>query len=103
MGSATEYERKTPLEHILLRPGMYIGQTELASMDSYVYNSKLRRMEKKKLSVSPALMKIFDEIMVNAVDNIQRDKKMTRIDVNILKTTSGESTPWCICMLRTYL
>ena len=44
-----------PPEHILLRPGMYIGQTELASMDSYIYNSKLRRMEKKKLSVPSAL------------------------------------------------
>ena len=85
--SSVDYERKTPLEHILLRPGMYIGQTELATLDTYVYDKKGSKMEKEKLSVSPALLKIFDEIIVNAVDNIQRDKSMTRIDIDVNKTS----------------
>ena len=31
----------------------------------------------------PGLYKIFDEILVNAADNQQRDRRMTRIDVRI--------------------
>jgi len=33
----------------------------------------------KKIKYVPGLYKIFDEILVNAADNYQRDKKMTRI------------------------
>lgn len=39
----------------------------------------------KKIQYVPGLYKIFDEILVNASDNYQRDKKMSRIDVNITK------------------
>lgn len=43
-------------------------------------------MEKAILKYSPALLKIFDEILINAADNKQRDKKMSLIDVNIIET-----------------
>ena len=37
----------------------------------------------KSIKYIPGLYKIFDEILVNASDNYQRDKKMTKIQVNI--------------------
>ena len=37
----------------------------------------------KKITYVPGLYKIFDEILVNAADNFQRDKKMKEIDVRI--------------------
>lgn len=42
------------------------------------------KMVQKEISFVPGLYKIFDEILVNAADNKQRDKKMTsiRIDIN---------------------
>ena len=45
-------------------------------------------MEKKKLTFAPGLFKIFDEILVNAADNFNRQSKstgqrMTRIDVTV--------------------
>lgn len=55
------YERKTPHEHVLLRPGMYIGQIEPSSMDTWVYNKTSGRMEKESLSYSPALLKVSPE------------------------------------------
>jgi DNA topoisomerase-2 len=79
------YERKTPIEHVLLRPGMYIGQTDIVPLDTWVYNALSNRMERKELRISPALLKLFDEIMVNAADNYQRDKSMTMINVHVLK------------------
>ena len=41
----------------------------------------------------PGLYKIFDEIMVNAADNKQRDSSMTKIKVNI-EPEEGRITVW---------
>jgi DNA gyrase/topoisomerase IV subunit B len=83
-----KYERKTPIEHILLRPGMYVGQMEIDKKETWVFNEVEKKMVKKQISYSPALLKIFDEILVNAADNRHRDKKMSKIDVSI--TRSGD-------------
>ncbi len=80
-----EYERKTPHEHVLLRPGMYIGQVEPSTSEMWVYDAENTAMTKEQVSYSPALLKIFDEILVNAADNYQRGEKMSKIDVNITK------------------
>ncbi|VDK17725.1 unnamed protein product [Anisakis simplex] len=45
----------------------------------------MKRMCKRELSYVPALIKIFDEVLVNAADNKQRDPTMTSIRVNIDK------------------
>ena len=79
----TMYERKSPIEHILLRPGMYIGQIELSQADTWLLDSNDRKMKKDNLIYSPALLKLFDEIIVNAADNRHRDGKMSKIEVNI--------------------
>lgn len=79
----SSYVRKTPIEHILLRPGMYIGQTEIMEEDVWVYNHVDNAMEKRLVSYSPGMFKIFDEILINAGDNYQRDKKMTTIAVDV--------------------
>ena len=52
------YERKTPLEHVLLRPGMYIGEVETKSAETWVYNQECNRMEKELLTYSPAMIKV---------------------------------------------
>ena len=52
------YERKTPVEHVLLRPGMYIGEVEFKTSETWVYNDGLKCMEKSTLTYSPALIKV---------------------------------------------
>ena len=52
------YERKTPLEHVLLRPGMYIGEVETKSAETWVYSQECNRMEKELLTYSPAMIKV---------------------------------------------
>ncbi len=39
----------------------------------------------KNLTYAPALYKIFDEILVNAADNYQRDSSMSTIKVTLDK------------------
>ena len=123
-----QYSRKTPLEHILLRPGMYVGPCERlppttcwvlepnppplnpslivkeddidTSLDVNAMNTNADgkeitdimphdyqhgfRMVQKECGIVPALVKIFDEILVNASDNRLRDTKhCSRLDVTI--------------------
>lgn len=82
------YQKKSQLEHILLRPDTYIGSVEHTKENMWVYQPNEEgtggRMVQKEISFVPGLYKIFDEILVNAADNKQRDKSMTciRIDLN---------------------
>ncbi|CAD7969848.1 unnamed protein product [Amoebophrya sp. A25] len=75
------YQKKTQLEHILLRPDSYVGSTEMAEGVIHVMNKQKKIFEQRKLNYAPALYKIFDEILVNAADNFQRDKNMAEIRV----------------------
>jgi len=77
------YQKKTQVEHILLRPDTYVGSIEHQDESAWIWNDKKGEMEYKDISYVPALYKIFDEILVNAADNLQRDSKMKAIKVDI--------------------
>ena len=86
------YQRKTPLEHVLLRPDTYIGSVESITEEQWVYDEGLG-MNHRIITYVPGLYKIFDEILVNAADNYQRDNSMTEIRVE-LNREAGEITVW---------
>lgn len=82
--TATEtYQKLSQVEHIIKRPDTYIGSTERAENAMWVYNKEKSLMEFKKIAIVPGFYKIFDEILVNAADNKQRDKSMGYIKVTI--------------------
>ncbi|KAM9838362.1 DNA topoisomerase 2-beta isoform 2-T2 [Aulostomus maculatus] len=76
------YQKKTQLEHILLRPDTYIGSVEPITQPLWVFDEEVG-MNQREISYVPGLYKIFDEILVNAADNKQRDKNMTTIKITI--------------------
>ncbi|KAF2170027.1 hypothetical protein M409DRAFT_51799 [Zasmidium cellare ATCC 36951] len=80
-GSTEQYQKLTQLEHILKRPDTYIGSVERTTEQLWVFNSETETMENRKVSFVPGLYKIFDEILVNAADNKQRDKNMNELRV----------------------
>ncbi len=75
------YQKKTPLEHILLRPDSYVGSVEKQEQMLWVYEDE--GMNYRSVSYVPGLYKIFDEILVNAADNYQRDNSMDTLKVTI--------------------
>ncbi|KAJ8915854.1 hypothetical protein NQ315_004668 [Exocentrus adspersus] len=77
------YQKKSQLEHILLRPDTYIGSVEKVSELMWIYDTDKDTMVQKEIEYVPGLYKIFDEILVNAADNKQRDKRMDCIKVEI--------------------
>lgn len=82
------YQKKSQLEHILLRPDTYIGSVEHVTENMWVYDVEKDAMTQKEIEYVPGLYKIFDEILVNAADNKQRDKKMDCIKVDINPETN---------------
>ncbi|XP_038974184.1 DNA topoisomerase 2-like [Phoenix dactylifera] len=75
------YQKKTQLEHILLRPDTYIGSVEKHTQTLWVYENG--EMVHRPVTYVPGLYKIFDEILVNAADNKQRDPSMDSVKVEI--------------------
>ncbi|KAI1098044.1 type II DNA topoisomerase [Jackrogersella minutella] len=83
--TATEtYQKLTQLEHIIKRPDTYIGSVERMEQQMWVFNKETNQMElRHRVGFVPGLYKIFDEILVNAADNKQRDTGMTYMKVTI--------------------
>jgi DNA topoisomerase-2 len=63
------YIKRSPLEHILLRPDCYIGSAETFEEKLWVFNQETKKLQYKLINYSPGLYKIFDEVLVNAADN----------------------------------
>lgn len=85
------YQKKTPIEHILLRPDTYIGSVENESQPMYVWDDESGKILQKTINYVPGLYKIFDEIIVNAADNKIRDSKMDMIKITIDREESSIS------------
>ncbi len=77
------YQKKSQLEHILLRPDTYVGNIEKTEACLWVLGNDGKKFEQKDIVFVPGLYKIFDEILVNAADNYQRDRTMNTLKVEI--------------------
>lgn len=84
-----QYQKLTQLEHIIRRPDTYIGSVEQTTETMWVFDSETSQMKLRRVSFVPGLYKIFDEILVNAADNKQRDPKMKQIKV-VVDREKGE-------------
>lgn len=58
-----------------------VGSTEKVTQDMWVYDEVADSIVKRAVTYVPGLYKIFDEIIVNAADNKQRDPNMSKLKV----------------------
>jgi DNA topoisomerase-2 len=77
------YVKMTQHQHILARPDSYVGSIQQETDNIWVWNSDQEKMEERNVTFVPGLFKIFDEILVNAADNKQRDANMSALKVTI--------------------
>jgi DNA topoisomerase-2 len=75
-----KYDRKTPREHVLLRPDTYIGSVEEITEDMWIYSEG--GMIKKSITYIPGLYKIYDEILMNARDASVNDTTCNTIKIH---------------------
>jgi len=85
------YTKKTQLEHILLRPDTYVGSIDPHTQSMWVLDAN--NIVNRQVTITPGLYKIFDEIIVNAADNKQRDPSMSKIEV-ALNAEEGSIRVW---------
>lgn len=67
---------------ILCLPSLYIGPVEPIKEVMWVYEEQAGMIQ-REISYAPGLQKIFDEILVNTVDNKLRDSSMDTLKVDI--------------------
>ena len=84
------YVKKSQTEHIIDLPDTYIGSVEFTQLDTWILDENDEKMTYKTVQYIPGLYKIFDEILVNAIDQYVRTEndesiknKVTQIKVNI--------------------
>jgi len=75
------FQTKTPREHVLIRPGTYIGSIEPTEAELYVIENS--SAVKKNVKYTPGLIQIIDEILVNAMDAASRDPETTYIKIDM--------------------
>ena len=91
-----KYIQLDPIEHIMKRPDMYCGSLRSRTSDEYISVSDLN-ITKSNITFSPAILRIFIEVLSNAIDNVKRSKDngipCKAIKVVINKET-GETSVW---------
>jgi DNA topoisomerase-2 len=84
------YVKLTQREHILHRSNMYIGDTKKSIEELWVFdNSKTEKSNiiKRMVEYSPGFLKIFDEVLTNALDHSNRDPTVDKIKLDYNKET----------------
>ena len=83
-------QKLTHIEHVLKRPDSYVGPVDVSSEPYWLLHKTDNQFKKKNINYSPALLKIFDEILVNAIDrNSVHPKSVTSISAGIDKETGA--------------
>lgn len=95
--SQPKYESLSQLEHILKRSAMYIGSItlktseELIAIEELDGNKTSFKLEKRDVEFSDGFLRLFIEIISNAIDNVWRSSKTdtpcTKIKVSVNQET----------------
>ena len=95
--TSSKYQQMEHLQHIKELPDTYVGSSIKEEKELFIYDEG--KIVKKVVTWVPAVYKIFDEIIVNAIDNHTRTKRekekfpkkmirvMDKLEVNIDKET----------------
>ncbi len=79
-----KYTAMTEREHILSRSGMYVGSIKEEENQVFVYDADENKMTMKDVVYSPAMLKLFDEILSNSCDEFRRKDNMGLTEIEIL-------------------
>ena len=80
-----EFKVLTDIEHVLLRPNMYIGGINLTEKEQWIYDRSSGRFRFGTVKYVPALVKCASELIDNSID-VAIDtnfEKATKIQVNV--------------------
>lgn len=87
-----KYRKLSDIEHVILRPGMYVGSIKPHDSEVFLLGSD-DKFKKTPVTYNPAFLKIFDEIISNSVDEHKRNSKLNKIEVTVDKE-KGSISIW---------
>lgn len=77
-----KFQKLDDIDHVILRPGMYIGSIKPHTSNKWIISDG--SVELKQITYNPGFLKIFDEIITNSVDESKRKgSKLNTIKVKI--------------------
>ena len=85
-GIEQKYQKLTDIEHVLLRPFMYIGSISPHTGEQYLFDGE--KVWNEEVTYNPGFLKLFDEIISNSVDEHRRNLKLNEIRVTINRDTN---------------
>jgi DNA topoisomerase-2 len=92
-----KYTIKNDIQHVLDCSDVYIGDTDITTRKDYIFDSTSQKIINSTITTPEALIRIFIEVLTNAVDNAERSKlsdtKCKSIKVNINLET-GLTSVW---------
>lgn len=82
-----KFKKLDDIDHVILRPGMYIGSIKPHTSNKWLINDET--ISQKEITYNPGFLKIFDEILTNSVDESKREgSKLNTIKVDIDRKTN---------------
>lgn len=84
-----KYKSMSQIEHILHRPGMYIGSIKEEQKQMFLYDSDTNKMQMRDVSYTPGLLKLIDEVISNSCDEFRRPDNMGLTKINVEFTKDG--------------
>ncbi len=79
-----KYKELSEREHVLLRPGMWVGSIKEEERQSFVYDDNQGKMTIEDITYSPGMLKLFDEILSNSCDEFRRKDNMGLTQIEVL-------------------
>ncbi|WAX21779.1 hypothetical protein [Stenotrophomonas phage RAS14] len=82
-----KYKKLTAVEHVLKRPGRYLGAVKVEPVETFLIKND--KVEWTTVNYSPAYLKLFDEIISNSADfsKTEDGQHVNTIKVNVDRTT----------------
>lgn len=88
-----KYQSMTERDHILLRPGMWVGSIKDETRECFGYNIDTGKMEYNDYTYVPAMLKLFDEILSNSCDEYRRKDNLGLDTINVTVDTRDPGKP----------
>lgn len=79
------YDWLSARDHVLTRPDTYVGPVTVTQIKGHVFTEQCAKTI--TCETSPVIFKLFDEVIVNAIDNQKRDATQTFIHAFVDKET----------------
>ena len=84
MTTKEKVQKLTHREHILHSPDTYVGSVEPTTDELWYYDGENKKMKKSNLTYVPGEYKLYDEIVVNSVDQYIRLGEMHKKDNTLI-------------------